>query len=117
MDSFLGDRTPQELYNMSQQGGVDMATLVKMAYPVVKYQLSNFTGNLTEVQNVCEDGKPIVLDSNTSRPPFVLQHGFSQYHVLDNLNHMQVGSPDTYTGFRCANTSWQPCLDSVVLDQ
>merc|ERR1719433_197766 len=116
-DPLLRDRTPGELYILSQTLDLDMSTLVKMAYPVVKnHWIVNVTvdGSLIDLPNVTEWDTPIVLDSLSSRPPFVVQHGFSQYHVLDNLDRAWMDRYQTYTTFKCANTSWQPCVDAVA---
>merc|ERR1719433_1930707 len=92
-----------------------------MAYPVVKDHpiVANATvdGKLIGLQEVTQDSKPVVLDSFNGQPPFVVQHGFCQYHVLDNLDHMKVSRFQTYTSFKCANSSWQPCLDSLWVDE
>lgn len=98
-DELLRDRTPGTLFAMAEEG-LDVALLLRMAYPVEKRArwplvrdalLNPSAVNLAadgprraEYRRLAElqaSGRPVVLDSNTSFPPFGLVRGATAYLV------------------------------------
>lgn len=122
VDKTLRDMTLDELRAFSREQDMDIAMLVKFAYPMERYaswtyvrELGNDTfvaiaksrGDLTavdalrsKVQAIRDTNMTVVLDSHNHNPPFGVIKGAASYEVQHNDMH-DPGHPSSVSQLVC----------------